>query len=535
MTGKPSTPHGPTGQLATWAAALALDDIPVTIRERAKHLLLDGFGCALIGAQLPWSRTAVEAVLEFEGTGTAPIIGWGTSTNAPAAALLNSTLIQGFELDDFHPLAPLHSNSVVIPALLAAASNPLDVDGASVLVAAVAGFEVGPRVGLALNGSEMLSRGWHSGPVFGTHASAAAVGNLVDLDAAEMEDALGLAATQSGGLMAAQFGAMSKRMQHGFAARNGLYAALLARRGYTGIKQVYEQPYGGFLSTFGEGHRPDAGQIAAELGERWETERIVVKPYAAMGGLHAALDAVFDIASQRSLNAEEIDHIDVEVSHAVYHHGWWTPERPLTPTAAQMNIGYALAVGVLDGAALIEQYAPSRIDADDVWALLHAHSGPPQRNLRRAWSNRPWADTTRNSLHRRDVTRVITVRGEVRTHATHQRRSRSKISTTHGESPRPDPPSTRRATRALARRLTRSIRTRGRARGTGHIPLRFLGDSRSRTRDVRRLRGGLSTVAVSASMTDSATQRALRKMRDGLEPRCEHRDPSFGAISGSAR
>ena len=370
MTGKPSAPDGPTGQLATWAAELTLDDIPVTIRERAKHLLLDGFGCALIGAQLPWSRTAVEAVLEFEGIGTAPIIGWGRSLNAPAAALLNSTLIQGFELDDFHPLAPLHSNSVVIPALLAAASNTPEVDGASVLVAAVAGFEVGPRVGLALNGSEMLSRGWHSGPVFGTHASAAAVGNLVDLDASEMEDALGLAATQSGGLMAAQFGAMSKRMQHGFAARNGLYAALLARRGYTGIKQVYEQPYGGFLSTFGEGHRPDASQISAELGERWETERIVIKPYAAMGGLHAALDALFDIASQRSLVAEEIDHIDVEVSHAVYHHGWWTPERPLTPTAAQMNIGYALAVGVLDGAALIEQYAPSRIDADDVWALL---------------------------------------------------------------------------------------------------------------------------------------------------------------------
>jgi aconitate decarboxylase len=370
MTGKPSAPHGPTGQLATWAAELELDNVPVPIRERAKHLLLDGIGCALIGAQLPWSRTAVEAVLDFEGTGSAPIVGWGTSTSAPAAALLNSTLIQGFELDDFHPLAPLHSNALVIPALLAAASNAPDVDGAGLLVAAVAGFEVGPRVGLALNGSEMLSRGWHSGPVFGTHASAAAVGNVVGLDAAQMEDALGLAATQSGGLMAAQFGAMSKRMQHGFAARNGLYAALLARRGYTGIKQVYEQPYGGFLSTFGEGHDPDASQIAAELGERWETERIVIKPYAAMGGIHAALDALFDISAQRALVADEIDHIDVELSHAVFHHGWWKPERPLTPTAAQMHVGYALAVGLLDGAALIDQYAPSRIDANDVWALL---------------------------------------------------------------------------------------------------------------------------------------------------------------------
>jgi 2-methylcitrate dehydratase PrpD len=365
--------------LAQWAAGLAFDELPERIRTRAKYLLLDGVGCALIGAQLPWSRTAVDTVLSFEGQGSAPIIGWGRSTSAPAATLLNSTFIQGFELDDFHPLAPLHSNSLVLPALLAAAPLAPAVDGAAFLTAAVVGFEVGPRVGLALHGSEMLSRGWHSGPVFGTHAVAAAVGNLIGLTVDAMEDALGLAATQSSGLMAAQFGAMSKRMQHGFAARNGLYAALLARGGYTGIKEVYEQPYGGFLSTFGEGHEPDVDQITQELGERWETERIVIKPYAAMGGLHAALDALFEIAGQRPLVASEIEHIDVDLSHAVYHHGWWPPERPLMPTAAQMNIAYSLAVGVLDGAALVQQYSPSRIDSDDVWDLLPrivAHHDP---------------------------------------------------------------------------------------------------------------------------------------------------------------
>jgi aconitate decarboxylase len=369
-TVNPTSPDGPTGQLASWAANFTIADAPLRIRERAKDLVLDGLGCALIGAQLPWSRTAVDAVLKFEGSGTSPLIGWGTSTSAPAAALLNSTFIQGFELDDFHPLAPLHSASLVIPTLLAALPFASGVDGARFLAAAIVGFEVGPRVGLALHGSEMLSRGWHSGPVFGTHASAAAVGNLLGLDAGAMEDALGLAATQSSGLMAAQFGAMSKRMQHGFAARNGMYAALLALGGYTGIKEVYEQPYGGFLSTFGEGHEPDIDQITSELGERWETERIVVKPYAAMGGLHAALDALFEIAALRPLVAEEIEHIDVELSDAVYHHGWWPPERPLTPTSAQMNIAYSLAVGVLDGVALVQQYAPGRMNRDDIWELI---------------------------------------------------------------------------------------------------------------------------------------------------------------------
>jgi 2-methylcitrate dehydratase PrpD len=89
-----------------------------------------------------------------------------------------------------------------------------------------------------------------------------------------------------------------------------------------------------------------------------------------MGGIHSPLDALFDVAARRRLRAEEIAKIEVDVSHAVYHHGWWPPERPLTPIGAQMNIGYALAVAVLDGAALVAQFTPERIDRDDVWALL---------------------------------------------------------------------------------------------------------------------------------------------------------------------
>lgn len=366
----PTDPSGPTGRLATWLQDFALDDVPRAVRERAKHLILDGVACAIVGAQLPWSRKAVEIVTGLEGNGACAIIGWDRKTAAPAAALLNGTFIQGFELDDYHPRAPLHSASLVLPALLACIDSQGAISGADTLRAAIAGFEAGPRVGLALHGGQMLSRGWHSGAVFGTHAAAATAGSLLGLDAAGFEDALGLAATQSAGLMAAQYEAMSKRMHHGFSARNGLYAAHLAAGGYTGIKRVFEREYGGFLSTFGEGHAPDAGQIAEALGERWETERIVVKPYAAMGGLHAPLDALFEMAARRPLRPQDIRRIDVYVSHSVFHHGWWLLKRPVTPIAAQMNLGYALAVAVIDGQALVHQFAPQRINRDDVWDLI---------------------------------------------------------------------------------------------------------------------------------------------------------------------
>jgi 2-methylcitrate dehydratase PrpD len=367
---QPSDVDGPTGRLATWLADTTSEQIPASVRERATHLVLDGMACALIGAQLPWSRTAVHAVLGREGDGGVPVIGWGRTTSGPAAAVLNGTFIQGFELDDYFPAAPLHSTSLVLPALLSTVPQVGSVSGAEFLRAAVLGFETGTRVGLALHGPEMLSRGWHSGSVFGTHAAAAASGVLRGLDAAEFEDALGLAGTQSAGLMAAQYEAMSKRMHHGLASRNGFYAAGLAQAGYTGIKRVFERPYGGFLSTFGEGHNPDAGQITLGLGETWNTEKITVKIHAAMGGLHPAIDAALALAADRDLVADDVESIRIEVPTAIYHHGWWTPERPLTTIGAQMNIAYATAVALLDGRVRPEQFTDTRLGADDVWQVI---------------------------------------------------------------------------------------------------------------------------------------------------------------------
>src|SRR6202161_254480 len=364
-------PAGPTGRLATWVAKTTLDDVPASVRDRAKHLVLDGIGCALVGAQLPWSRIGVEGVTALDDAGDSALIGWGgKATSATSAAMVNSSFIQGFELDDYHPLAPLHSNSLVLPAMLAAAPRVGGVSGERFLLGAILGYETGPRVGEALGGLDMLSRGWHSGVVFGPLAAAAAAGTLYGLDAAGFEDAFGMAATQSCGLMSAMFESMVKRMQHGFASRNGLTAAALAASGYVGIKRVFEREYGGRLSTFGEGHHPDSGQIYAGLGTVWETDRIAVKAYAAMGLLHAAIDAALQLRSEDKVQANQIGRIDIDMPEAAYGHGGWKAVRPLQPIGAQMNVAYAVAVALLDGEVLINQFSEKRINSDDVWNLI---------------------------------------------------------------------------------------------------------------------------------------------------------------------
>jgi aconitate decarboxylase len=378
------TSSGPTADLCSWIHRTKLAEIPESIQTRAKHLLLDGVACLLVGANLPSSTIAVNALLEIEGLSQAKssVYGWAGAKVSPLqAALLNSTFIQGFELDDYHSEAPLHSNSLIIPAILAAAECRDDgiqkVTGSEMLLAAIIGYEVGPRVGLALRGTHMLTCGWHSGAVFGPSAAAAASAKLLGLDPVQVEDALGIACTQAGGLMSAQFNSDVKRMQHGFAARNGLLGTLLARRGYAGIKKVYEHEYGGFLSCFSSGNGRDppyvVEEIARGLGGKWQIEGIRVKAYSAMAGTHATVDCMRKLQEEHQAELADLGRVrsvKIELGEAMFHHGGWEASKPLTATGAQMNNAFVGATQLVDGEVLPPQFGQEALNRDEVWDLV---------------------------------------------------------------------------------------------------------------------------------------------------------------------
>jgi aconitate decarboxylase len=305
------------------------------------------------------------------------------------AALLNSAFIQGIELDDYHPGAPIHSGSIIVPVLLALTEHlsmhgesfgSPRIDGNSFLLAATAGYEIGPRIGLALYGIDVLTNGWHSGAVFGPAAAAAAASKLLNLRAEKIEDAIGIACTQAGGLMSAQYESMVKRMQHGFAARNGLFAALMTAKNYTGIKQVLERPYGGFLSNFSRGNkqtpanRPDC--VIDQLGKRWEIAQIVVKPYASMAATHVPIDCVRALQEDYPAlfavgNLHNISKITVEMSEPALKKGGWKAKKPITMTGAQMNTSYAMALQLLDNQVTIAQFLDdSQLNRQEIWSLI---------------------------------------------------------------------------------------------------------------------------------------------------------------------
>ena len=255
------------------------------------------------------------------------------------------------------------------------------------------GYEVGPRVGLGLYGSHMLTMGWHSGAVFGPSASSTAVSKLLKLPANLIEDATGIACTQACGLMSAQYESEVKRMQHGFAARNGLMAALLARRGYVGIKKVYERPYGGFLAQFGLGsgktplYRVD--EVAKGLGTKWQTDGVRIKPYAAMAGTHCTVDcvrALQDKYPEQMTDLASVASIKIEMGEVAFHHGGWKAERPLTSTGAQMSNAYVAATQLVDRQVLPAQFRHDRLERDELWELVNKTTCVHSPDLTSKWT-----------------------------------------------------------------------------------------------------------------------------------------------------
>ena len=320
-----NNPH--TRAIAEFVSRLSYEQIPAAVRERIKLLILDALGCGIYGANLEWCRILRGTLERLDSSRTTSIWGTDRKLSSPHAALLNGTQVQGFELDDVHRTAVLHVGAVTLPALIAVAESHAKLSGRDFLTAAVAGYEIGPRVGLCM-GQEHIGQGWHSGATVGVFSAVASAARALSLSADAAVHALGIAGTQSSGLMAAQYGAMVKRMHAGRAAQSGLYAALLAKDGFTGIVDVFEAPYGGFCTTFSRSpDRFDLTQLSAGLGERFETMRISLKFYSCVASNHTALDALTDIRKRRPFALAEIERIVVHASRVTVDHVGW----PISP------------------------------------------------------------------------------------------------------------------------------------------------------------------------------------------------------------
>jgi 2-methylcitrate dehydratase PrpD len=357
-----------TRRIAEFVSGLTYDAIPLEVRERIKLLVLDSLGCAIYGAKTPWCEILLGMLSEVDQTRTTSVWGSKAKLSSPNAALVNGTAVQGFELDDVHRQGVLHVGAVTLPALIAVAENHNRLSGREFLTAAVAGYEIGPRVGICM-GQEHIGQGWHSGATLGVFSAAAGAARGLKLDAERTVHALGIGGTQAAGLMAAQFGSMVKRMHAGRSSQSGLYGALLAQKGFTGIIDVLEAPYGGFCTTFSRStDRFNMAELSAGLGERFETMKIALKFYSCVGSNHTTLDAIRAIQARRPFTLDELKKIVVHGSQVTVDHVGWA-YRPEGLTSAQLNLPFCVATLLLCGDVFVDEFKPEAVNDEARIAL----------------------------------------------------------------------------------------------------------------------------------------------------------------------
>ena len=305
--------------LSEFAIRLRYEDIPEAARERARQCIIDTVGAALFGSTLPWSRIVAGHARACGGTGFSRVFGTDLHVSPPAAALANGVCAHAFELDGLRkPSGGVHPGAVLLPAALATAEDR-QAGGRELLTAFVAGVEVMFRIGLAAK-QTTESLGFHAPGTNGPFGAAIVAGKLLGLSSAQLTQALGIAGSLGGGLLAfakAGNGAMVKRLHMGRAAEAGVLAALLARDGYEGPDTVLEGKYGYLQAYARDG---DASLFTKDLGSHFDIVYACLKRYACHITAHTPVQSLQELRAEHQFDGDAVAELLIEAREKVLSH-----------------------------------------------------------------------------------------------------------------------------------------------------------------------------------------------------------------------
>jgi 2-methylcitrate dehydratase PrpD len=346
--------------LAEFVENLDLKKVPANVIEHAKLCFLDWLGAAIAGTV---EREALSLVEVFGGLKPreSTIVGFGIKIPSHEAAYVNGAISHLVELDDIHREAIIHPGVPVIPAGLAL-SEKLGGSGKILLESVIAGYEVEIAVGKAVNPSHY--RFWHTTGTCGTFGATVAACKVLGLNRDGIVNALGIAGTHAAGLIEV-FGTSSKALNPGRAARDGVVAALLAKKGFTGPKTIFEGEKGFFKATCAE---KDYEKGFRELGLTYEITRNGFKRHASCGHTHAAIDAILALKDELRLSAEDVAEIEVGTYRDAFEIVGKNYE-PRSPAEAKFSLPYCIAVALLDGSVSLKQFKHDRVNSSDVKGL----------------------------------------------------------------------------------------------------------------------------------------------------------------------
>ncbi|MBW2147530.1 MAG: MmgE/PrpD family protein [Deltaproteobacteria bacterium] len=330
-------------KLARWAGEMSFEALSPSAVEKAKECIMDVCGVTLAGSGHPAAKIVRECLMQSSDGGPCRVIGTEYRAKAPSAALANAFAAHVWDFDDTCYAGIVHPSAVLFPTVLALGEEG-NATGKDILLAFIVGLEIQGKVGEAVS-PYLFLKGWFTTGVLGVIGAAAASAKIFQIPIAEVQNAIGLALSQTGG-MRQHNGTPAKPYSAALAAENGLLSAQIARKGLSASPDILEGQYG-FFHLYCDDQYDDS--VFDKLGDPLVilSPGLSFKPHPSCSGTHAAMDAVIALASENRLTWQQVNRIHcrttpIAVKSLPYND-------PANPEQAQFSMPFSLACVLKDG------------------------------------------------------------------------------------------------------------------------------------------------------------------------------------------
>lgn len=340
------------------------DDIPKELVKIAKRGVTDTVGTLIAGSNAPGCHVLIGQIKEWGGKEESTIFVHGGKVPSYNAGLVNAAMARALDYDDVVDGRGLHVDASLVPTAFAVAEQCGEITGKEFLVALVTGMDVLLRITCSAR-----LRGWDPSEVCGVFATTAVAGKLHGLNEKQLVNAFGIALNQAAGTMQSNIdGALTVRLNQGLASRNGIFSAILAKRGFTGVSNVLQGLFG-YYSLFSH-DKCDVEVLTEHLGEKFRGTEIVIKPYPSCRATHSVTDAALSIVQKHDFRPGDVEEITASVPEGVgILVGRKFEARDTPQVDAQFSAQYTIANALVRKKVLLDHFTEKFIRDPEVLGI----------------------------------------------------------------------------------------------------------------------------------------------------------------------
>ena len=367
-------------ELADFAVRASYDGISREAVRQLKARILDSLGCAIGAMEGGPVRIILEHVRDFGGAGVSTLIGGG-KTSPDRAAFYNSALVRYLDFNDSY----LSKGETCHPSdnlgAILSASEYANKSGRDFLTALAVSYQVQ----CALSDAAPVRAKGFDHTTQGSFALASGISKALGLDQEKTANAVSICGTAFNALRVTRTGALSnwKGLAYPNAAFCCVHATFLAMRGITGPREVFE------------GNKGFMEAISGRFEIDWSKEdlervrRTVIKKYNAEVHSQSAIEAALELREERGISVPDVERVEIDIFDVAYNiiGGGEEGDRAIVRTKeeADHSLQYMIAVALLDGKVMPDEYLPERIRAADVQSLLKKVIVRPNEAMSRAF------------------------------------------------------------------------------------------------------------------------------------------------------